>query len=71
MMLGISILATELLVEQRSIACATLLQEASELLSHLWVEDVAPLDSAYGDFVEQFFVGGEFHIDANDIACCV
>ncbi len=43
MMLNISILATELLVEKRRIACTTLLQEALELLSHLWVEDIACL----------------------------
>ena len=43
MVLRIGILATELLVEQRCIACATLLQEALELLSHLRVEDVACL----------------------------
>ena len=29
------------------------------------------LNSANGDFAQQFFVGGEFHIDANDIACGV
>ena len=40
MVLRIGILTTELLVEQCRIACATLLQEASELLRHLWVEDV-------------------------------
>lgn len=43
MVLRIGILAAELLVEQCRVACATLLQEALELLSHLWVEDVACL----------------------------
>ena len=43
MMLRISVLATELLVEQCHIACTTLLQEALELLRHFWVEDVASL----------------------------
>ena len=42
-MLRIGILASELLVEQCRVACATLLQEALELLRHLWVEDVASL----------------------------
>ena len=43
MVLRIGVLAAELLVEQCRVACATLLQEALELLSHLRVEDVASL----------------------------
>ena len=43
MVLRIGVLATELLVEQCRIACTTLLQEASELLRHLWIENVASL----------------------------
>ena len=39
----ISIFAAELLVQQCCIACATLLQEVSELLRHLCIEDVACL----------------------------
>ena len=41
MMLGISIFATELLVEKSRIACATLLEKALELSCHLWIEDIA------------------------------
>ena len=43
MMLSISILATELLVEKSSITSATLLEKALELSCHLWIEDIARL----------------------------